>query len=62
LLFLKILKAIEKVCLLASYLLILDPVTRLASFAGTATICPVILPTKAGSEELLGIAASLAAS
>lgn len=43
------------------YLLSLDPVTRLASVAGMATICPVILTTKAGFEELLGIAASLAA-
>lgn len=40
------------------YLLSLDPVTRLASVAGTDTICPVTLPTKVGSEELLGVAAS----
>jgi hypothetical protein len=30
--------------------------SNLASVAGTSTICPVILPTKAGSEELLGVA------
>lgn len=40
----------------------LDPATQLASVAETACIFPVILPTKDGSEELFGVAASLAAN
>ena len=35
---------------------------QLASVSGTASLCPVILPTKDWSNELNGVAVSLAAS
>jgi hypothetical protein len=60
--FLKCLKrcSIGKVLLLASYLLILDPATRLVSVAETAAICPGILTTEGLMIELFGKATSLA--